>query len=164
MISAAPFYERPAPRRGRTVNCSTPPLDAHARRAGSAATVRIDTEVDSGEKRQFRFEVSKTYLGDPVEIPVTVINGEADGPRVCLTAALHGDELNGVKVLQEVADRYRPSDVHGTLVCLHVVNVPAIRPKSGISPATIRTSTARSRGRNARTRPNGWPTRCTSGS
>jgi predicted deacylase len=125
---------------------------------------RVDVDVDPGEKRQFRFEVSETYLGDPVEIPVTVINGEGDGPRVCLTAALHGDELNGVKVLQEVAARYRPADIHGTLVCLHVVNVPGYQAQSGIFPSTIRTSTARSRARNGRTRPSGWLTRCISGS
>ena len=81
-------------------------------------------DVEPGEKRQFRYEVGETYLGDGVEIPVTIINGEAAGPRVVMTAALHGDELNGVKVLQEVADRYDPSDLHGTLVLLHVVNVP----------------------------------------
>ena len=40
-------------------------------------------------------------------------------------AAIHGDELNGVKVVQEVAARWGPDDLAGTLVCLHVVNVPA---------------------------------------
>jgi predicted deacylase len=85
---------------------------------------RFDAEVEPGEKRQFRYEVSESYLGDPVEIPVTVINGAEGGPRVCMTAAVHGDELNGVKVLQEVADSYTPDEIHGTLVLLHVVNVP----------------------------------------
>jgi hypothetical protein len=85
---------------------------------------RYDSEVDPGEKRHIRYEVSETYLGDPVEIPITIVNGEHGGPTVFMTAALHGDELNGVKVMQEVADRYEPSEVHGTLVCLHVCNVP----------------------------------------
>ena len=87
-------------------------------------TFRYDAEVDPGEKRQFRYEVGETYLGDAVEIPVTVVNGEHAGPRVVMTAAVHGDELNGVKVLQEVADAYDPGELHGTLVVLHVVNVP----------------------------------------
>jgi predicted deacylase len=78
--------------------------------------------------------VSETYLGDPVEMPVTIINGETDGPRVCMTAALHGDELNGVKMLQEVANRYRPADIHGTLVCLHVVNVPGYQAQQRYLP------------------------------
>ncbi|ELZ22685.1 succinylglutamate desuccinylase/aspartoacylase [Halosimplex carlsbadense 2-9-1] len=32
-----------------------------------------------------------------------------------MTAAVHGDELNGVKLLQDLADRYRPGEIHGTL-------------------------------------------------
>ncbi|WP_224447095.1 succinylglutamate desuccinylase/aspartoacylase family protein [Haloprofundus salilacus] len=83
-----------------------------------------DGVVAPGEKRHFKYEISETYHGDPVRIPVTIINGERAGPRVCLTAALHGDELNGVKVIQEVAARYDPEDICGTLVCLHVCNVP----------------------------------------
>jgi hypothetical protein len=85
---------------------------------------RYDTEVPPGEKRHLRYQISETYLGDPVEIPVTVINGEHGGPRVFTTAALHGDELNGVKVLQEVSARYDPAEIHGTIVCVHVANVP----------------------------------------
>ncbi len=85
---------------------------------------RYDAEVPPGKKRQFRYPVSETYLGDPVEIPVTVVNGDRAGPTVFLSAAVHGDELNGVKVIQEVADAYDPADLCGTLVCLHVLNVP----------------------------------------
>ncbi|MFC7204178.1 succinylglutamate desuccinylase/aspartoacylase family protein [Haloferax namakaokahaiae] len=85
---------------------------------------RYDAEVPPGETRHVRYEISETYLGDPVEIPVTIINGEHPGPKVFMNAALHGDELNGVKVMQEVADTYSPADIHGTLVCIHVANVP----------------------------------------
>jgi hypothetical protein len=95
---------------------------------------RYDGEVRPGEKRQFRYEVGETYLGDPVEIPVTIVNGEEPGPRVCVTAAVHGDELNGVKVAQEVAARYTPAAVHGTLVVLHVVNVPAYQAQQRYIP------------------------------
>jgi predicted deacylase len=97
-------------------------------------TFRYDGEVRPGEKRQFRYEVGETYLGDAVEIPVTILNGDEPGPRVFMTAAIHGDELNGVKVLQEVADRYAPADLHGTLVLLHVVNVPAYQAQQRYIP------------------------------
>lgn len=95
---------------------------------------RFDAEVPPGEKRQFRYEVSETYLGDAVAIPVTVINGERDGPRIVMTAAIHGDELNGVKVLQEVADRFTPKEIRGTLVLLHVVNVPGYQAQERYIP------------------------------
>jgi hypothetical protein len=95
---------------------------------------RYDAEVSPGEKRQVRYEIGQTYLGDPVQIPVTIVNGDHDGPRVFMTAAVHGDELNGVKVLQEVADRYTPADIHGTLVLLHVVNVPGYQTQQRYLP------------------------------
>ncbi|MFC7234694.1 succinylglutamate desuccinylase/aspartoacylase family protein [Halosegnis marinus] len=95
---------------------------------------RYDGEVRPGEKRHVRYEVSETYLGDPVEVPVTVINGTEPGPRVFCTAAIHGDELNGVKVCQELARRYDPSDIAGTLVILHVANVPAYHAQQRYVP------------------------------
>jgi predicted deacylase len=99
-----------------------------------ARSFKYDGEVKPGEKRQFRYEVSETYLGDSVEIPITIINGDNPGPRLFMTAAIHGDELNGVKVLQEVADRYTPKDLHGTLVLLHVVNVPGYQAQQRYLP------------------------------
>lgn len=93
-----------------------------------------DESVPPGEKRHLRYPVGETYLGDPIEIPVTIINGEHDGPRVFFTAALHGDELNGVKVVQEIAATYDPADIHGSLVCLHVCNVPAFHAQQRYIP------------------------------
>jgi predicted deacylase len=90
--------------------------------------------VRPGEKRHVRYEIGETYLGDPVEIPVTIINGAEPGPRLCLTAAIHGDELNGVKVCQGVAERYSPEALHATLVVLHVVNVPAYQAQQRYIP------------------------------
>ncbi len=80
--------------------------------------------VAPGETANIRFTVSETYLGDPVRIPVTIVNGEADGPALCLTAAAHGDELNGIEVVREVAHEWDHSELRGTLVCLPVLNVP----------------------------------------
>ena len=90
----------------------------------TARPFRFDAEVDPGEKRHVDYPIGETYLGRPIEIPVTIVNGEHPGPRLYLSAAVHGDEVNGVKVIQEVADRYEPADLHGTIVCVHVVNVP----------------------------------------
>jgi len=81
-------------------------------------------QVVPGETSEFRYPVSETYLGDPVRIPVTVINGPEPGPTVFLSAAIHGDELNGIEVVREVAQEWDHTEVRGTLVCLPVLNVP----------------------------------------
>jgi len=80
--------------------------------------------VAPGETANVRFTVSETYLGDPVRIPVTVVNGERAGPTLCLSAAAHGDELNGIEIVREVAQDWDHADLRGTLVCLPVLNVP----------------------------------------
>lgn len=81
-------------------------------------------KVDPGETQNIRYSVSETYLGDPVKIPVTVINGDRDGPTAFLSAAAHGDELNGIEVVREVAHEWDHGGLCGTLVCLPVLNVP----------------------------------------
>jgi predicted deacylase len=80
--------------------------------------------VDPGETANVRLTVSETYLGDPVRIPVTIVNGDFEGPTLCLTAAAHGDELNGIEIVREIAHEWDHSELRGTLVCLPVLNVP----------------------------------------
>jgi hypothetical protein len=80
--------------------------------------------VHPGETAHIRYTVSETYLGDPVRMPVTVINGAEAGPTCFLSAAVHGDELNGVAAVREIAHEWDHDDVSGTIVCLPVVNVP----------------------------------------
>ncbi len=80
--------------------------------------------VDPGESTNIRYGISETYLGDPVKIPVTIVNGQHPGPTVFLSAAAHGDELNGIEVVREVAHDWDHTDLYGTLVCLPVMNVP----------------------------------------
>ena len=81
-------------------------------------------KVDPGETQNVRYGISETYLGDPVRIPVTIINGAREGPTVFLSAAAHGDELNGIEVVREVAHEWNLDDLAGTLVCMPVLNVP----------------------------------------
>jgi predicted deacylase len=79
--------------------------------------------IPPGERGNVRYRVSETYLGDPVRIPVTVVNGERPGPTLFLSAAAHGDELNGIEVVRRVAHEMDHSDLRGTLVCMPVLNV-----------------------------------------
>jgi len=49
--------------------------------------------VDPGETQNVRYTISETYMGDPVRMPVTIVNGDRPGPTMFLSAAAHGDEL-----------------------------------------------------------------------
>ena len=60
-----------------------------------------DGKVPPGETMDIRYTVSENYLGDPVRIPVTIINGKNPGPCAFLSAASHGDELNGIEIIRQ---------------------------------------------------------------
>ena len=90
--------------------------------------------IEAGEEQHFRYTVSETYLGDSVRIPVSVINGARDGPAIFLSAAAHGDELNGIEVVREVARDWEHGKIQGTVVCLPVLNVPAFTAQQRYLP------------------------------
>lgn len=80
------------------------------------------TTVHPGETYEINLKVSEFYTATSATIPVTVISGSAGGPVLFVTAAVHGDELNGVEVVRQLICRVRPADLHGTLVLMPVVN------------------------------------------
>jgi predicted deacylase len=92
--------------------------------ASDAAFTYNGGKVAPGERQNLRYGISETYLGDTVRIPVTIVNGERSGPTMFLSAAAHGDELNGIEVVREVAFEWDLDDLVGTIVCLPVLNVP----------------------------------------
>ncbi len=78
--------------------------------------------VRRGSAGQIFLKVSEYYTATPVNVPVTVIRGERAGPTLFLTAAIHGDELNGVEIVRRVMTSLSPEQVRGTLICVPVVN------------------------------------------
>lgn len=60
----------------------------------------------------------------PIELPLMVAKGHHDGPVFGITAAVHGNEVNGIPVIHELFKSLRLNRLHGTIVAALVVNVP----------------------------------------
>ena len=71
---------------------------------------------------QIYLKVGEHATATPVNVPVTVVRGARRGPTLFLTAAVHGDELNGVEVVRQVMTTVAPEGLRGTLICVPVVN------------------------------------------
>ena len=52
-----------------------------------------------------------------------VLHGRAEGPTVWVSAAVHGDEINGVAIIRKVLARLDPRRLRGTLLAVPIVNV-----------------------------------------
>jgi predicted deacylase len=58
-------------------------------------------------------------LGEAVvEVPVVIVHGALPGPRVSVTAGIHGAEYVSIAALREVALSLDPARVHGCLVAV----------------------------------------------
>ena len=80
-------------------------------------------DVPLGETVDVHLKVSETYLGDDIELPIRVIRGPKPGPRVFISAALHGDELTGTGIIHELLHAEEVSLKCGTLLLIPVINV-----------------------------------------
>ncbi len=78
--------------------------------------------VAPGERRLVDLPVSKLSNHTPVTLPVHVLNGPLPGPTMFISAAVHGDELNGVEIIRRVLKTLQPGNIRGTLLCVPVVN------------------------------------------
>jgi predicted deacylase len=78
--------------------------------------------IEPGERRLVDLPVSKLSNHTPVTLPVHVLHGSRPGPAMFVTAAIHGDELNGVEIIRRVLRVLQPGNISGTLLCVPVVN------------------------------------------
>lgn len=65
----------------------------------------------------------KLPTGSSLSLPMTVLNGVDEGPVVFLSAAIHGDELNGVEIIHQLLGSISPRALKGTIIAVPVVNV-----------------------------------------
>ena len=79
-------------------------------------------EVEAGARRLVDLPVSKLSNHTPVTLPVHVLHGHKPGPTMFVSAAIHGDELNGVEIIRRVLRTLQPGNISGTLLCVPVVN------------------------------------------
>ena len=80
-------------------------------------------EVSPGTRTTVELDVANLYTHANLTMPVHVINGRADGPTLFLTAAIHGDELNGVEIIKRVMKRAVLKSLRGCILAVPVVNV-----------------------------------------
>jgi predicted deacylase len=87
-------------------------------------TIRIGTrEIGPGERAIVDLPVADLYTHTRLHMPVHVVNGVRPGPTLFLTAALHGDELNGVEIIRRILRSSSLKRLRGCVLAAPIVNV-----------------------------------------
>ncbi|MEZ5973817.1 MAG: succinylglutamate desuccinylase/aspartoacylase family protein [Planctomycetota bacterium] len=90
----------------------------------------LDLEsLAAGEIHHVWLHVANNGIGEPIRIPILVAKGLEPGPTFGITAALHGNELNGISVIQKLFADLDPAHLKGTIVGVLALNVPGVLMK-----------------------------------
>lgn len=92
-----------------------------------------NTEILRGTTTTINLELPKLY-NTPTNLPMRVIRGRKDGPIVFVSAAIHGDELNGIEIIRRIRKLSILNKLKGTLILVPVVNVYGIMNLSRYLP------------------------------
>jgi predicted deacylase len=90
--------------------------------------------IAAGENRDVELAVSESYSGLTVKIPIHIRRADAAGPIVFVTAALHGDEINGTGAIRQLIQDDQFRLIRGSVILVPVLNLPAFDRHSRYLP------------------------------
>ena len=94
----------------------------------------IDRDLPPGGTYDVRLPVSESYTGVSLHIPIRVVRSPEPGPVVSVTAALHGDELNGTGAIRQLINDSTLHLRRGSLIFVPVLNLLAFDRHSRYLP------------------------------
>ena len=93
-----------------------------------------DNTVKPGERSWINVPIPDLIDQARISMPVHVIHGKRPGPVLFISAAIHGDELNGIEIIRSVLASKSVGRLHGTLIAVPVVNAYGLVHQSRYLP------------------------------
>jgi len=100
----------------------------------TGTTEWLGSSVEPGTSASLSIVISEGYSGADIKIPISVWRGAEDGPTVAITAAVHGDEINGTGTIRHINRKCSFNLRAGTLVLVPVINMPGFDRHSRYLP------------------------------
>lgn len=94
----------------------------------------LGSELAPGQSRRLTWKATYGFGELDASAPVLVANGVKPGPTLCITAAIHGDELNGIEIVRRVMQGLDTQSLSGTVVGVPIVNIPGFQRGSRYLP------------------------------
>ena len=90
--------------------------------------------ADSGQRAQGFITIGETASG-PMQFPIVIVNGSADGPILCLTSGVHATEYAPIDAVMRVVQSLDPATLRGAVIAVPVVNMRMFDSRTGfVSP------------------------------
>ncbi len=89
--------------------------------------------VPKGKEVKIDLELPKLY-NTPTHLPIRVVRGKKAGPIIFISAAIHGDELNGIEIIRRLRKLSILKKLQGTIIFAPIVNVYGVMTLSRYLP------------------------------
>ncbi|CAA0092069.1 N-alpha-acetyl-L-2,4-diaminobutyric acid deacetylase [Zhongshania aliphaticivorans] len=109
----------------------TSPTDAPA---PEIALTLLGQNIKHGSFERLYWTAGQAIAGLAMPTPILVAAGNKAGPTLCLTAAVHGDELNGVETIRRVMFSLESDKLNGVVIGVPIVNMHGFRRTSRYLP------------------------------
>jgi predicted deacylase len=96
--------------------------------------ILLGTEVPPMTSTRLSWSPAQSFEGLASPTSVLVVNGAKPGPTLCLTAAIHGDEINGIEIVRRVLYNIEPEDLTGAVIGVPIVNLQGFQRGSRYLP------------------------------
>ena len=83
----------------------------------------LGEKIGLGESKTIDFNIAKLFTTTKIEIPIIIERAPLSGPVILITAAIHGDEINGVEIVRQLIARKINKPKKGTIICIPILNV-----------------------------------------
>ncbi|MCB1737888.1 MAG: succinylglutamate desuccinylase/aspartoacylase family protein [Gammaproteobacteria bacterium] len=87
-----------------------------------------------GSRTLVSLPLPQQFTGAPMSLPVHVVHGREDGPTLFVSAAIHGDELNGIEIIRRLLKLRSLRSLRGTLLAVPMVNMYGVLDNSRYLP------------------------------
>lgn len=79
--------------------------------------------IQAGERVTIALPTPEIYTCAPIYMPMHVIHGKQAGPTLLICGAMHGDEVNGIAILQRLMKLRLIESLKGTLIVIPTLNI-----------------------------------------
>ena len=90
--------------------------------------------IAPGTRSNVSLPVAQLYTSTSLHMQVKVVHGRRAGPVIFISAAVHGDELNGVEIIRRLLRLKALKSLRGTLLAVPVVNIHGFLDQSRYLP------------------------------
>lgn len=87
----------------------------------------LNSSVAPGTFRTLHWSPGQYISSLDTPVPILVAHGREAGPSLCITAAIHGDEINGIEIVRRVLHQIEPDSLKGTVIGVPIVNLDGFR-------------------------------------